>query len=879
MAFNDPIKMSIIDTATGYYYSAYQSTTGVWTVTSDPAIDYISSLPQGWDETTISWERHSKYMGMFRSRSDGSYKYSGDARAVLNYLRQTKGIQADATLLIWQCMDLPSTPTSNDAFRYEIAYKSQFDFKTYKDSLQNKVTEISTLDSQLFRLLQAYGGTKYNIPFWYSTDGGITFTLDPDAIAIRHNGIKLRYNATFTSSATDTNPLEYSDPLGTELKGWNHGAQGDGFHSIPSMSQYNIVQNNGTTTYIGNDILQPFILTGNQCFNAAGLVENTFEEVNHSQPFTRDNYSIKDLLNNPDASGNPLEINVAVSMTASFGPPQPPLGQNYDFSFPSPTGRYMAFVLFEIDNTNKPPIVSSRYTYKCELFRHNFPSTGLADFIPDINTSNAPVQTTLEYNKVYVVGLITDDDSFTSSPRGFFKLHNFTFSVQSLFDSGASGVPINAPFFPQSSFLAYRLDSVFKKIVPYLDTTRADDYGFPIPVTSDITAVSNFLSDPDLTPIYDAIPYNVALASSYCIHDLQGRSYISMSLNDLFDFCNKVFQCGMSIEPDTNGDQNIMRIENLTYYFDPTVMLMNLGTDIYGLEITQLTDGLGCNLKAGYTKADTNTDFGVDPFNTELYYNTPLSTLSGTMDYEETVINTEMYAIEKIRQQQVSQPIGAGYDPANPSSDNEPVAIYITPTTHGTAYIANPNNQLEPYSAYIPQVYPTAQNSDPSATIAPYVHGLYYPDTAINIPLSPCRNLKRAGGYLHSVLDLMDSEYLTFRNTAVMQYNNQPLALTGIESNLQVGAGASPITEFKDIKIGDLDPQLFKPIIISFTCRQPINMWKIMNTNTNGFIQIAQIQEDFTTKIYRGFLWKVKQNIGNNSATEFQLLACPDMVI
>ena len=791
-------------------------------------------------------------------------------------------------------MDLPSTPTSNDAFRYEIAYKSQFDFKTYKDSLQNKITEISTLDSQLFRLLQAYGGTKFNIPYWV-WDG--TKWVPNDSLFGIHTGIKLLYNATFTSSANKDTPLKYSVDDQRAIFGFNAGF---GVHTIPFLSQYNITQNNGTTTYIGNDILQPYLIQGNQASgadgagiplgNGAGVNEASFSGTNNSQPYTRDNYSIKNLLPTglsgmtiPPSSYIDMWCNVTADIFDMFT------------VLPTSVSPYLDFVLFEIDLADKPPLgVGGRQRYGTDggnmvpLAR-----IALVDGVNADQTINTTVPIRLYSNKAYVFCIILDSPTGISGTEriNHLNFNTLQFSIISKVDTLQSAPAPQAPFFPASSFNAFRLHTVLEKLVPYLDTIQTDAYGFPVPVSTNITGVSTFLSDPTLDPIYDAVPYNVLLTSAYSIHNLDGQSYLSISINDLFDFCNKVFQCGMSIDPDTNGDQTILRIENLTYYFNPTVMLMNLGTDIYDLTITQLTDNLGCNLKAGYTKADTNSDFGIDAFNTELYYNTPLSTISGAMDFEETVISTEMYAIEKTRAQQVSQAVSATNDPANPSTDNPPIALYCTPNqvtaidesgsiiNGSLVRVYRPDRTPIGVFAYGIQNYPTAQNTDPTAAIAPYVHGLYYPDTAINLPLSPCRNLKRCGGLLHSVLDLMDDEYLTFRHTTVFLSNNQIDTLTGIESNLQVGAGAQPITEFKDIKIGDLDPQLFKPIIISFTCRTPINMWKIMNTNTNGFIQIAQVQEDFTTKIYRGFLWKVKQNIGNNSATEFQLLACPDMVI
>jgi len=77
-----------------------------------------------------------------------------------------------------------------------------------------------------------------------------------------HDGIKLLWQASYISSATT------ADPLTVNLWGFNLGQYGAfpnaGTHFLPSMNQYDIVQANGSTTFIGNDILQPFLKIGSE---------------------------------------------------------------------------------------------------------------------------------------------------------------------------------------------------------------------------------------------------------------------------------------------------------------------------------------------------------------------------------------------------------------------------------------------------------------------------------------------------------------------------------------------------------------------------------------------------------------------------------------
>jgi hypothetical protein len=157
---------------------------------------------------------------------------------------------------------------------------------------------------------------------------------------------------------------------------------------------------------------------------------------------------------------------------------------------------------------------------------------------------------------------------------------------------------------------------------------------------------------------------------------------------------------------------------------------------------------------------------------------------------------------------------------------------------------------------------------------------MYYPERAYNVELSPCRAYERGtGAFLHSVLDLMDDKDLIFRNTYVMQYNNKTLGVKSIESNLEVGAGASPIKEFSDKLIGDLPPQLFKPLIFKVKSKYPVNLYQILNTNPNGYVRFFWKDKNFGSKEYKFFINKAVQAAGTGMATEFIGLALPDTVL
>jgi hypothetical protein len=921
MAFDPTYKMSIQD-ANGKYYSANQSAAdGSWSVTTSPTLAYLNVLPDGWADLTIQWERDTNYLGIYRSRSDQGFKFSQDARAIIKYIRSTQGIVGYGILNIY------ILNYSDTVITYPVYYSSELDFKTFSDDATARQVSISTLDGQLYRDLQSRGDTEFNAPMWLNigTDASPEWVRNGDNAFVCHNGIKLLYNATFAGGATATTPTTF------ELFGFfGSNCTSLGQTTFPGLYPYNIVQNNGATTYIGNDILQLQIPQRNQS-TWLNQNNNSFSGLNSPNFYSRNNFCLKNAI----VTGQSFQLNVQVKASfISNGTSDPSHGTIIVNGAPT-LNTFLGFVLFGIDPSQTPgtfdglpdkyhssvygndiwaiaplpgvPTTQPASTYTSQLLGY-IPLVDGTNVV-DINYVSNPMLITLLPNYVYVVGMVFDNyitnpfqevfgaGGLGGTANANFSLTDFQVSFFSEYNQWPSNAaPVPAPSLNPSVFPSMRLWYLMQLLTSYLPTINADGYGFPKPVATDYTFKSDFLSaglfgTPPVT-VKDVVPSQIHITSAYCIHDLQGNPYITASVKQGFNFCKKVLGCGMGIEYDTNGNPTILRIEDLGYFFDNTTMILDLGYDVTDLRIEQSQQNLGANLKLGYTKANTNTDFGVDPIATELFFDTPANNIPGTMDYEESDVLIEQYAIEKIRAQVTSQPIGTTYDPANPSTDNQIVALYCYPTsTIGLPDTASPVYNFAPYDpsnnlidviAYTPVVFPDAQSSDPAAASATYVFGAYYPDTYINLPLSPCRALQRGGGQLlHSVLDEMDSDSLTFRNTGVMQYNNTVVGLSGIESNLVVGSGSGNVTtEFKDVQISSLPAQLFKPIILKFKSKYPVNMYQILNNNPNGYVRFFWNNENgFGSKEYKGFISKVFQSAATNAPTEFELWATPDMAI
>ena len=241
----------------GNYYQATKSQYGIWTTTNDTALfSPIKNLPDGWDKVAIVYSRDLNYMGIFRSSTTDALLFSTDGRAILQYIRDTQGMQGYCLTTMWQWNDKRN--------QYIIFYQCQADFSTFDDDMMRFKLSTQLLETYLKRYWDAFGSTQVNIPCFIDTsDGaGTSFIPDPALKWIVDDGIKLRYQQVWTSAATSASFVKQI------FGGFNGGRTGtgvnQGVHSIISMVPYNITQNNGATTFIANDILQQFILAGTQ---------------------------------------------------------------------------------------------------------------------------------------------------------------------------------------------------------------------------------------------------------------------------------------------------------------------------------------------------------------------------------------------------------------------------------------------------------------------------------------------------------------------------------------------------------------------------------------------------------------------------------------
>jgi len=790
MNYIGDLAMSIQD-AGGNYLDATQNGDTSWNFTSGGGVVYLRSLPKGWEETEAKWVRDPGYMGVFRSQSN-SFDFVDAARAILKNIILNGSVQGYAVLTIW---------IWNEAtFGYDVFYKSRINFGAAKNtSFGGGGSAISpynpgffnaaTLDSDLYQLLEAWGGNEYNIPFW--TYNGTTWVTD--AIAVQHQGIKLLYNATYEGGTNPDSGDVYT------INGWRKGDH-PGRHTIFSMTLVQITQNNGTTTFVGNDILNNSLKQGQQ---TQYLNEIDFQVPPNSMPFTNQNYIMYNLL---------ADVQMSFSITFGFANN---ISYNWDFPDAQPV---LSFVLFEIDPKNActgGSLKTSIHLFDVILYGGGGPPQDLAPgdigyptdamvhtYTMGVNTGNPRItwpsdSVTLKKGYVYVFGCIydypvADSHAMSQDMSISFTLSKLELSCFSMYNSG-SAAPVPAPSYTPSPLLAFRPAQILQKLVPCLNSLTTDAYGFPvIPAGTPYTGRSDYLSDMSVLPQnnHDNIPWATVWTSASALQDLEGQPYLSLSVNDFFQACFSIWGMGLGIENDVSGNPTVLRMEQLSYFFDKDTMIVDLGTDVANLTCRLANDILVNILNTGYSAQNTNNDFGIDAFNREQDYNTPLSQIRQTnLNLIAAAVVAEMYAIEKLRVQQAQSPLPISAT-AGQSNNNNNILLEINflPANDGgtplTLIVEDPGGNAQTMDYYNVLQYNNAQSTDPTAASAPYIKGLYYPDTAINLGITPVKNIQRIGGYLRALCDGSETGVLTFRKIYQMLFNGTATELPGIQTNL-----------------------------------------------------------------------------------------------
>lgn len=363
----------------------------------------------------------------------------------------------------------------------------------------------------------------------------------------------------------------------------------------------------------------------------------------------------------------------------------------------------------------------------------------------------------------------------------------------------------------------------------YIPTLRANKvYQSLISSVNDglpITATSSLLSS-DFN--------DVVMTSGDADRNLD-NSIMKVNVSDFLKAMNCVFGTSFSY----SKSSNTAYLEKKAFVLDNTDIL-DLG-EISDLAITPFTEEMFSKLKCGYGNYTYDEVNGKDEFNNQAERQTPILSIPTDRDMV-CPFRTDMYG-EAINRLNL-----AGKEITDADSDNDIWMLHINPTSSGTIPDGFPGEGQPYFELYRDN------------TLA--ISNIYSPDTAYNFLFTPTRCIYRNGDWLHSIFDNLDSEYLKFQTNSKSNYT---------ATKLVTDDGTTVIDEGADILIGDLDPQIFKPVFFEFRTTVPVNMFELMNSNPNGLITFRYKGED-----YKGFIVKVSQQAAQNEVQQFKLLSSPD---
>jgi hypothetical protein len=703
-------------------------------------------------------------------------------------------------------------------FTYATVYSSEINFAQGEYDLVSETFKAGTLDSRLFTLLEANAPTQYNIPFWTYDGGWIT-----DGFFVYHDGVNLNFNARYVTNVPIT---------GTDIVAINSWPTAASFYSQIPLVYSQLVP------YIGNDLLKNNLITGNQ---DAKTEQTAYDNYSQNQ------YLLKPIT--PAPTGSPVSL--TATLTANFT----------QITYPNPSAGNQTVITFEIFQIDNADHKTSSFAFANIVFNHD---SGHADFA-DITVTNptvtfTPIGISVLNDHVYsLVWYFVTPGSGALSKHVYLNYDQFEINIHS---NNTTSLTLN-PTAP----IGFKPFQLFDKLVKCLNSTTTTPNGFPIiPVGTPFAGGSAFLmTDADTM---DTNPYTTLWTSGNALRSIAGQTYITTSLYDFFKTMFAVYGCGMGL----NG--NTLSIEKLSTFFDASTEILDLGTDISNFKINPMNEYAANHIRSGFKTqfqdfaqyVGTETSYyGIDVFNIQQDYKTPITRNKQDLDWTAPIV-ADAYKIELAR---AASNTNGG---SSPSASNDNYLIETSGSVVAFPDVYDPAGNVVGVSGYGLRRYAGIQSITPGTP--PYARGLTFPETMYNFGLSPARCMFRKSGLLNSICGTLQDDVIAFQKQYWQLYNgNTSISVSGIASNLD----GTLITEVQDIDISALGTKLFMPYMFTFDTVVPLNMYQIINANPYGYISFKWINQysGVATQL-KGFIWSVKQKLGDSSSVSFELLAHPD---
>ena len=318
-----------------------------------------------------------------------------------------------------------------------------------------------------------------------------------------------------------------------------------------------------------------------------------------------------------------------------------------------------------------------------------------------------------------------------------------------------------------------------KVILPF----EAIDRIVEVVSSSKNSVISNALGRKDIGYKEDGFASLTAITNGFFVRNNPDKN-ITTSFQDFMKSYNAVWQLGYGIEK--IGFKEIVRIEHVSHFYQ-NIVTMKLGGAPSDITRKCATDYFYSSIEVGYSKPSGASLYeeaqGLDEYNIKNNYTTAITKVDKKL-INESKYRADSYGIEFTRRKPYIK---------FPDQDTRyDLDIMLLDLKRGITNVFNLRKWSDDF------VVPEPFNKSTT--------GVYSPETAYNLRLSPLNTLLRMGFWIKGCLMKNLTEYVRYTST----HGNNLLKTKSIKE------GSIEYSENGNILNSDLDKNLFNPDIITF---------------------------------------------------------------
>lgn len=315
---------------------------------------------------------------------------------------------------------------------------------------------------------------------------------------------------------------------------------------------------------------------------------------------------------------------------------------------------------------------------------------------------------------------------------------------------------------------------------------------------------------------------NLLIASGDSIRSIQG-ALLKTNFNDYFKSINAVLNVGFGIQ------DGVPVLEKKSYFFRSSILALDLKDSAKDIHIRPAEEFMFNSIKAGYPNDNYEVDQGREEYNSGQVWSTNIRRLQKQLDIQ-SVYRADQYGIEQLRIAVLDNERD-NVNEKDKKNDNEVFFIHAkkTPGLDGIYDVIGAENYTS-------------------------IQGISTRSSSYNLEITPKKNMLRHSDYLAGAL-YGNASYIRFESAD----KNANLGTTDIFGRT--------VWERQDIEVSSLGNPLFLPWEAELTTDLPFDAWKLLQTNSSGYIRFEYREHEFY-----GFILEVSQNIERNAERTFRLL-------